>query len=150
MTLEKSRSENEKYWRTTRASHSVFANSPPDGARAEPYVASARLAATGGDIHNPRGEDRSCPDRHQAPKISCASVEVFTHPGEVVVAWYREAREAGAANWVADPYPNLGWIDWIDSGVSVEPDGRTRIWAHAKNWSENRDREIRVRAYVGV
>lgn len=142
------RSHNEVYWRTSRPQHSACLKGPPDGARAEPYTSSAVLRATGGDISAPRGEDRTCPDTHQAPTITCASVEVFTPPGEELLAWYREAREAGSATWVADPYPNLGWIDWIDSGASVEHDGRTRIWAHAKNWSENRDREIRVRAYV--
>jgi len=74
-------------------------------------------------------------------------VETFLPPGSIVTVWYREAREEYNGNWVVDPYANLGWIDWIDGGVSTAFDGRVRVWSRVKNWSENRNRVIRVRAY---
>jgi hypothetical protein len=101
---------------------------------------SASVAATGHDVHNPRGEDRNCQDL----AVKCSTASVSIPADATVISVTREAENQGGGNWTENPYTGLGWCDWENNGQTTSNDGRQLFTAQLKNWSQNISRNIRI------
>jgi hypothetical protein len=92
-----------------------------------------------------KGEDLPCGE------ISCATASVVIPAGLEPLRIDRYASEAnGIPAWYADPYLAIGWCNFEKVLVEPLPSREWRVSVTLKNWSENRDRLLRVVVWVGA
>ena len=92
-----------------------------------------------------KGEDLPCGE------ISCGTATVIIPAGLEPLRIDRYASEGnGIPAWYADPYLAIGWCAFERVLVEPLPTREWRISVTLKNWSENRDRLVKVVVWVRI